>query len=43
VQEAYDAPVVVALRERDALPITRELLALLAAPVEVRVVSSALR
>jgi hypothetical protein len=43
VQEAHDAPVVVALRERDALPITRELLALLAAPVEVRVVSSALR
>jgi hypothetical protein len=38
VQEMADAPVIVALRARDAVPITRELLALLAAPPEVRVV-----
>jgi hypothetical protein len=38
VQEMADPPVVVALRERDAVPITRELLALLAEPPDVRVV-----
>jgi hypothetical protein len=38
VQEMTDAPVIVALRERDAVPITRELLALLAEPPDVRVV-----
>jgi hypothetical protein len=38
VQEMADAPVVVALRARDAVPITRELLALLAVPPEVRTV-----
>ena len=38
VQEISDAPVVVALRERDAIPITRELLALLAAPVDLRAI-----
>lgn len=38
VQEMTDVPVIVALRERDAVPITRELLALLAAPPDVRVV-----
>ncbi len=38
VQEMADTPVVVALRERDAVRITRELLALLATPPSVRVV-----
>jgi hypothetical protein len=38
VQEMTDAAVVVALRARDAVPITRDLLALLAVPPEVRVV-----
>ena len=38
VQECYDAPVIVALRERDAIPITRDLLALLAAPVGLRTI-----
>ena len=38
VQEMSDAPVIVAVRERDAMPITRELLALLAAPVDIRIV-----
>jgi hypothetical protein len=38
VQEMVDTPVVVALRSRDALAITREVLGLLASPVDVRVV-----
>lgn len=38
VQSTSDAPVVVVLRERDAISLTRELLALLATPVAVRVV-----
>jgi hypothetical protein len=38
VQEMADAPVTVAVRARDAAPITRDLLALLAEPPEVRVV-----
>ncbi len=38
VQAMSDDPVVVVLRERDAVPITRELLALLATPVELRTV-----
>ena len=38
VQEAYGGPVIVALRERDAIPITRDLLALLAAPVDLRII-----
>lgn len=38
VQSATDDPVVVVLKERDLLPITRELLGLLATPVDVRTV-----
>jgi hypothetical protein len=38
VQAMSGDPVVVALRERDAVPITRELLATLATPVELRAV-----
>lgn len=38
VQSATTDPVVVVLRERDALPITRELLGLLESPVEIRTV-----
>jgi hypothetical protein len=38
VQEMTDAAVIVALRTRDAIPITRDLLDLLATPPEVRVV-----
>ena len=38
VQDTSDAPVIVALRERDAIPITRDLLALLAAPVDLRII-----
>jgi hypothetical protein len=38
VQSMADDAVVVVLRERDAIPLTRELLALLAAPVDVRTV-----
>ena len=38
VQELLGAPVIVALRERDAVAITREVLARLAVPVEIRVV-----
>jgi hypothetical protein len=38
VQAMSDDPVVVALRERDAVPITHELLATLATPVELRAV-----
>ena len=38
VQEMVDAPVIVALRSRDAIALTRDLLALLATPVEIRVV-----
>ena len=38
VQERSEAPVIVALRERDAIPITRDLLALLAAPVGLRTI-----
>ncbi len=38
VQEMADTPVIVALRSRDAVPITRELLALLASPPDVRTV-----
>ena len=38
VQAMSDAPVVVALRERDAVPITHELLAALATPVDIRTV-----
>jgi hypothetical protein len=38
VQATTDAPVVVALRSRDAVPITRELLGLLDVPVDVRLV-----
>jgi hypothetical protein len=38
VQEMSDRPVVVVLRERDAVPITRDLLALLAEPPDVVVV-----
>ena len=38
VQAMVDAPVMVVLRSRDALAITRDLLALLAAPVDIRVV-----
>jgi hypothetical protein len=36
VQAISDAPVVVALRERDAISLTRELLALLSEPVDIR-------
>ena len=38
VQEMVDAPVIVALRSRDAVSITRDVLALLATPVDIRVV-----
>ncbi|HSP28149.1 MAG TPA: hypothetical protein VLN74_06325 [Ilumatobacteraceae bacterium] len=38
VQEMADVPVIVALRKRDAVPITRDLLALLATPPDVRIV-----
>ena len=38
VQATSSAPVVVVLRERDAIALTRELLALLATPVDVRTV-----
>jgi hypothetical protein len=38
VQEMVDTPVVVALRSRDAVAITRDVLDLLASPVDVRVV-----
>jgi hypothetical protein len=38
VQEMSDAPIIVVLRARDAIAITRELLSLLAATVEVRTV-----
>jgi hypothetical protein len=38
VQETTDAPVVVVLRARDDVPITREVLALLATPAEIRTV-----
>ena len=38
VQEMADLPVIVALRARDAVPITRDLMALLVAPPEVRIV-----
>ncbi len=38
VQTATSAPVVVVVRERDAIPLTRELLALLTAPVDLRTV-----
>jgi hypothetical protein len=38
VQEMSDVPIIVALRARDAISVTRELLALLASPVEIRTV-----
>ncbi len=38
VQEMSDLPIIVALRARDAVSITRELLALLATPVDIRIV-----
>lgn len=38
VQEMVDAPVIVALRARDAVAITRDTLALLASPADIRVV-----
>ena len=38
VHEANDRPVVVALRPRDAVPITRDVLGLLSTPVDIRVV-----
>ncbi|HUS42550.1 MAG TPA: hypothetical protein VMY16_07775 [Ilumatobacteraceae bacterium] len=38
VQATSDAPVIVALRERDAISISRDLLALLATPVDIRTV-----
>ena len=38
VQEMTGGPIIVALRDRDAVPITRELLALLAVPPDVRIV-----
>jgi hypothetical protein len=38
VQSTTDAAVIVVLRERDAIPLTRDLLALLATPVDVRIV-----
>ncbi len=38
VQEMIDAPVIVALRSRDAVAITRDVLALLATPVDIRLV-----
>lgn len=38
VQSTTSAPVVVVLRERDAIPLTGELLALLASPVDIRTV-----
>lgn len=38
VQEMSDAPIIVALRDRDAIPLTRDLVALLARPVEIRTV-----
>lgn len=38
VQEMVDAPVIVALRSRDAVAITRDVLGLLATPVDIRVV-----
>jgi len=38
VQEMFDQPVVVALRSRDAVPITHEVLGLLSTPVDVRLV-----
>ena len=38
VQEMFDLPVVVALRSRDAVAITRDLLGLLSTPVDVRLV-----
>jgi len=38
VQEMVDGPVIVALRERDAVAITRDVLGLLSAPVDIRVV-----
>jgi hypothetical protein len=38
VQEMSDAPVVVALRSRDAVPITHDVLALLSAPVDIRLI-----
>ena len=38
VQSTSDAAVVVVLRERDAIPLTRDLLALLATPVDIRTV-----
>ena len=38
VQSADDTAVVVVLRERDAIPLTSELLALLATPVDIRTV-----
>ncbi len=38
VQVMVDTPVVVALRTRDAVPITRDTLALLSSPVEIRTV-----
>ena len=38
VQAMSDDPVVVALRGRDAVPITHELLAALATPVDIRTV-----
>jgi hypothetical protein len=38
VQEMVGGPVIVALRERDAVAITRDVLGLLSAPVEIRVV-----
>jgi hypothetical protein len=38
VQEMLDLPVIVVLRERDAVAITRDVLARLAAPVDIRIV-----
>lgn len=38
VQEMVDAPVIVALRSRDAVAITRDVLALLATPADIRIV-----
>ncbi|MGE5210989.1 MAG: hypothetical protein ACM3MM_06970 [Acidobacteriota bacterium] len=38
VQSTTDEAVIVVLRERDAIPLTRELLALLATPVDIRTV-----
>jgi hypothetical protein len=38
VQHMVDAPIIVALRARDAIPLTRDLLALLTSPVEIRTV-----